>query len=230
MIISHKHKFIFIKTKKTAGTSIEVYLSQFCGKDDIVTPIFPMVDKHKPQNHYGRFNLIKELYQTRARGIKKTLSRFLKNQKFYNHMPAIAIKARIDKEMWDSYYKFCIERDPWSKSISHYNMLKHRKTKNINSFDDYLKNRSCFNYTQYMNEVHSDVIVDKIIDFKNLNQELGVVFEKIGIPYNGSLTVRTKHNYKGISNKEEFILSKEQIEQIRIKYSKEIKILGFNYE
>ena len=39
MIISHKHQFIFIKTKKTAGTSIEIALSQFCGEKDIITTI-----------------------------------------------------------------------------------------------------------------------------------------------------------------------------------------------
>lgn len=38
MIISHKHNFIFIKTAKTAGSSIEAYLSPFCGESDIVTP------------------------------------------------------------------------------------------------------------------------------------------------------------------------------------------------
>ena len=36
MIISHKHKFIFIKTKKTTGTSVEIFLSNICGLDDIV--------------------------------------------------------------------------------------------------------------------------------------------------------------------------------------------------
>ena len=39
MIISHEHKFIFLKTKKTAGTSIELALSQLCGPDDVIPPI-----------------------------------------------------------------------------------------------------------------------------------------------------------------------------------------------
>ena len=39
MIVSHRHRFIFIKTRKTAGTSIEIALSAHCGPDDIMSPI-----------------------------------------------------------------------------------------------------------------------------------------------------------------------------------------------
>jgi hypothetical protein len=39
MIISHKHKFIFIKPQKSAGTSVELLLSRICGPDDVITPL-----------------------------------------------------------------------------------------------------------------------------------------------------------------------------------------------
>ena len=37
MIISHRYKFIFIKTHKTAGSSMEMALGPLCGPDDIIT-------------------------------------------------------------------------------------------------------------------------------------------------------------------------------------------------
>ena len=36
---SHEHKFIFLMTKKTAGTSIELALTQLCGTDYIIAPL-----------------------------------------------------------------------------------------------------------------------------------------------------------------------------------------------
>ena len=37
MIISHKHKFVFIKTRKTAGSTLENILRPCLGEDDILT-------------------------------------------------------------------------------------------------------------------------------------------------------------------------------------------------
>ena len=41
MIASHQHRFIFLKTRKTAGTSVEIALSKVCGPDDVITEISP---------------------------------------------------------------------------------------------------------------------------------------------------------------------------------------------
>ena len=36
-IVNHKYKFIFVKTRKVAGTSLEIALSKFCNKNDILS-------------------------------------------------------------------------------------------------------------------------------------------------------------------------------------------------
>jgi hypothetical protein len=55
VIVSHKHKFIFLKTNKAAGTSTEMALSRFCGPDDIITSFGPVEDKmRKKMGSTGR--------------------------------------------------------------------------------------------------------------------------------------------------------------------------------
>jgi len=36
MIISHRHRYIFLKSRKTAGTSIQTALEEHCGPDDLI--------------------------------------------------------------------------------------------------------------------------------------------------------------------------------------------------
>ena len=39
MIVCHSRQFIFLKTRKTAGTSLEVALSKLCGDHDTLPPL-----------------------------------------------------------------------------------------------------------------------------------------------------------------------------------------------
>jgi len=94
MIVSHKYKFIFIKTRKTAGTSIEVDLNRMLGPEDIATPIFPVIQGHTPQNYEFKkyFGVV--------------------NRKFKNHMSASDVRKLLGDEIWKEYFVFCVEREP----------------------------------------------------------------------------------------------------------------------
>lgn len=65
MIFSQNHKFIFIKTVKTAGKIIELNLARLCGFRDVVTPIYPEESSHVARNHYGVWTPIPELLVSR---------------------------------------------------------------------------------------------------------------------------------------------------------------------
>ena len=57
MIISHKHKFIYFKAEKVAGTSTEILLSDLVDEADTVTPITKGDSStHKPRNYNGFIN------------------------------------------------------------------------------------------------------------------------------------------------------------------------------
>ena len=222
MIISHKYKFIFIKTRKTAGTSVEVYLESFCGKNDIITPIYPPFGNHKARNYKGFLNPIPEILLYGNLNLKK----FLERNKFYNHIPAELVRRRIAKKTWSSYYKFTIERNPWDKVISQFYMLKDRGV--VRDIDDYFsKGINCFNYPQYTDKTNRDIIVNKIIMYENLSDELGKILSVLNIPYDGKLNVYEKRNHRKDRKPYNEILTSEQIKYIKKMYEWEIK--QFNY-
>ena len=115
MIISHKHKFIFIKCGKVAGTSVEMALRPHLGPEDLITPVDSKDEKYAannsisgPQNYRTSDEYDRRVKTASSRGV------------FYEHAWAYEIKGLVSCEVWNSYFKFAIERDPRDKSLSTY--------------------------------------------------------------------------------------------------------------
>ncbi len=245
MIISHKHKFIFLKTRKTAGTSIEIFLSQHCGKDDIITPLVKEdEDIRKEQNIFPQNYFEHELQSKILLLIKNTtkpLHPFLKKSShlrslrnsdklFWNHMPGYEVREKIGEEIWNSYYKFSFERNPWDKIVSLYFWEKKGDEFDEQSFDDYINTRkylNCYNYPTYTYQ--DEVIVDFVCKYENLKDDLLKVCNKIGIDFDSELP-KAKSKYRPKQHHYSYYYNDKTRELIRNHFKKEIELHGYSFE
>jgi hypothetical protein len=230
MILSHKHKFIFIKTAKTAGTSIEVFLSERCGPQDVVTPIVPPIEGHQPRNYEGFINPIPEIIDRPGKLFSALRHTVTTCTKFYNHMPAYEVKNRVPARIWNGYFKFCVERNPWDKVLSHYHMHAAREGGSL-SLDQYLdRRRFPINYFRYMDRSGKNVIVDRIVRYENLLAELAEVFAQLNIPFDGNLGVAAKSDYRGDRRPYQEVFNEAQRRIVENAFAKEIELHRYRFE
>jgi len=229
MIISHKYRFIFIKTRKTAGTSIEIFLSQRCGPDDVITPIRPPMPPHRPRNYRGFWNPLPELLDASNSAQRMAVWRdFREKRKFYNHIPARALRKRIPDELWRDYFTFCVERNPWDKTLSHYAMVNQRAGGTL-TFDDYLDGSLfCTDFEKYA-DTAGRVMVDEVLRYESLMDELGRVFQDLGIPFTGDLGVRAKSEYRKDRRPYQDVYTERQKEFVARLFAREIAMFGYQF-
>jgi hypothetical protein len=176
LIVSHEHKFIFVKTRKTAGTSIEVFLARHLGPDAIVTPVVPAVDGHRAQHHDEWFNPLPQMLHQRR--LKPALSDLKRHRTFWNHMPAARIKERVGAKVWRTYFKFCFERNPWDKVVSWY-YFRQWKDPDM-PFDDFVRTQDLpSDFRLY--SLDGSVAVDFVGRFEQLTTDLARALEQVGI-------------------------------------------------
>ncbi len=226
MIISHKNRFIFIKTEKTAGTSIEIALSKYCGPEDIITPITPEDEaKRKNLGYRGAQNYKIPFAKYSKIDFCKAIQQ-RSRLAFFNHAGASFIKRYLDKDIWDSYYKFCFERNPWDKVVSwYYWRYKKEPRPPISDFVQSTEANIIKGFELYT--ISSEIVVDKVFLFENLSQAMEEISAKLGLDEIPSLP-KAKSGFRKDKRSYREILSEKDREKIQKVYAREIAY--FNYE
>jgi len=205
MFISHKYRFIFIKTRKTAGSSIEKFLR------DVHEDPLDYVHAGMPPENLKPVNL------------KKTKKKKIEHAGW-------KLISKIYPVEWKSYYKFTIERNSWDKVVSTYFWQKQNGPWEINEFDDYVKTQNkLFNRNDWnLYTKNNQLVVDNVIQYDNLSQDFFGIAYKLKIPYNNELkTIRLKGNIRK-NNDYRSMYNKETEEIVRQSFS--APIAYFNYQ
>jgi hypothetical protein len=182
MIVNHKYRFIFLKTKKTAGTSVEIALSRYCDANDILSKIGHRDEpKRAALGYQGPANNLEP--DDGSLGARIRRWRHGPEERFWNHMPASELREKVGEQIWNSYFKFCFERNPWDRAISHYYWMN-RSKKRLPDFYAYLgeleRRGLISNFDTYA--IAGRIAVDRVYLYEELAASLEDVAKRLGFP------------------------------------------------
>ncbi len=233
MILNHRYQFIFLKTSKTAGTSIEIALSKFCSPGDIVTPVSEIDEDLRAQVgglpsrvypaawwEYGPIDWYKYLKDRKQK------------KRFYNHVPARKAQRFLPDDIWNSYFKFCVARNPWDRAISQYFWrYRHLCEAQRPSLDEFLSSshaRSLLRKGHQLYTIGGRVQVDRIMRFENLDEDLESVRAHLGLPERLILP-KAKAGHRKDRRHYRDLLTPHQRDRIARMFRCEIELLGYEY-
>ena len=103
MLVSHKHKFIYTKTKKTASTTVAAYFTQYCSK-------FNLEQTDSIDENHDEVGIIGQ----RVNG------KYTTKHKFNVNTSILDIRNFLGEQKFNEYFKFTVVRNPFDRFISIY--------------------------------------------------------------------------------------------------------------
>lgn len=170
MLVSHTHRFIYLKTVKTGGTSTEVFL-----QGAIEPPGTPIIDQTDMRDD--------------ARGIvgfRGDVSRLPEPPRWFNHMSAQAVRDQLPPDIWQGYRKLANIRNPFSRAVSAF-YQRHRagvfempdsfaEAKEL--FADFVNSKAYGTYRSVV-FIGDDYILDDEIFYENLMPDLARICSEL---------------------------------------------------
>jgi len=212
MIISLKYNFIYIRTRKTASTSIHRALEQILGPDDVC---------------------IRRKYKDLSSVLRKGV--IPPEEGFETHVPAAQIRQYVRRDIWRRAFKFTSERHPYEKAVSLAFYFASKKDKiegrgrkvPSDDFDRVLD--SVVKVGRYagfpLYYIDGVPVVSDFIRYETLEADLKRITEKLGIDLPALPEMKT--DLRKDRRPARDILTKAQKETIYKKCQPEFELLGY---
>ncbi|MDY6920634.1 MAG: hypothetical protein SV765_10545 [Pseudomonadota bacterium] len=204
MIISHKYRFIFVKTRKTAGSTFEQLVSPYLGCEDICTG--STRDGTPPLNCAPDQN---------------------------GHLPAASIKQHLVSPLvWEQYFKFTVERNPWDKVVSSF--FWHRKIKPQffadMPFEEYVCTCQLLPRDWPLYTEQNQLLVDKVFAYEDLPSFYKEFNQRFGTDISLQLlqTTRLKSGIRTVTDYHDLHTDKTR-EFVARTFAPEIALMGYEY-
>jgi hypothetical protein len=240
VIVSYLHNYLFVKTKKTAGTSMEIALSAFAGNQDVITPITPedelkrleIPNARPPQNFccdtereekYRRLIAANKLERA-AEYYKRKLQ---PHKKFWNHQTLAQAREKLDPAFFATAFKFTIQRHPYDRMISQaYWRQRSQPAALADTVDQILAEESFSNSHFYM--MDGKIAVDFVIRYENLRDDIGSVEQRLGGADLWKKMPFTKHEQRTDRRPAADLLTQAQRTEIGTQCKAEFELFGYD--
>ncbi|MDN3517871.1 sulfotransferase family 2 domain-containing protein [Aquisalimonas lutea] len=244
-IVCHKHKFMFIKTRKTAGSSVEIALSRLCDADDFVTPLsYPDgFDERLRRESGGQspVNWRKRWWQYRDwKEIRHRIKYGKQAMVLGTHATARELRNRYGDATWNQYLRVTIERNPWDKAVSRYWWMKHRHERRHSTpfepmsafFHRVAEQRPHWLSNWHHYTINDQLAVDVVLFYETLQDDLYALARRLRVSEE-TLQLpqkRAKSGFRRDDRPYTEVLSPQDRDLITDVCRKEIELFGYRFE
>ena len=223
MIISHSKRFILVKSRKTASTSIERAIIPQLGREDIWTPI--SLPQLAGQNYYSYWPA--DLLTAKWHRFRDWIGKdsLLQYRYYYDHMPIRRIKRTLSAARWLEYRKYAFDRNPWDVLVSYYFYRRRKGEVASWDFDRFLHEMPIEqNWCLYTE--NDCILVDKVFRFEELTSALQDIEAETGLVL-GALP-DDKRGYRAENDYRSFY-SPSSRDFVAARWKKTIDLLGYDF-
>lgn len=187
MLLSHKHAFIYLKTFKTAGTSVEIYLEPAC-----------LPDEHPYEEAHYRDAVVS------TAGVIGQRNPLRVDTSWFNHMSAAQVREQVG-DSWERYLKFCCVRHPYDKVVSFFWMRIEGALRETLALSPFETVQATFRSWVASNGLPDDrpiytiddmPVVDQVIRFEYLAEDLQALCRRLGLPWRPERLGRYKGEFR----------------------------------